>query len=87
MRKQANKACGAEQAECVDAKVEGVDEGVWCRASRRRSRALQMVLMKGAPDGAEKGNPDGVDEGRSRWRRRRVIQMANGVDEGRSRWR
>ena len=55
MRKQANKACGAEQAECVDAKVEGVDEGVWCRASRRRSWALQMVLMKGAPDGVEEG--------------------------------
>ena len=45
MRKQGSKACGAEQAECVDAKVKGVDAevkgvdgGVWCRASRRRGR-------------------------------------------------
>ena len=36
MRKQGSRACGAEQAECVDAKVKGVDGGVWCRASRRR---------------------------------------------------
>ena len=52
---------------------DGVEEGCsrWCRR-----RVIQMVSMKGAPDGVpKKGNPDGVDEGRSRWCRRRVIQM------------
>ncbi len=33
---------------------------------------------------SKKGNPDGVDEGRSRWCRRRVLQMAEGDDDGRS---